>query len=92
MSATSNDTPTPVVGGPAAERRSVGQPTQGETDDGKTVHRWTREVRASISITSRLGASKMFTEITLEVAPVNPDLGQLAWVATGRQRRTASCA
>jgi quercetin dioxygenase-like cupin family protein len=33
-----------------------------------------------ISITSRLGASKMFTDIAREVAPVDPDLGKLAEV------------
>ena len=33
-----------------------------------------------VSITSRLGASKMFTDLAREVAPVNPDLGKLAEV------------
>ncbi|HXJ35281.1 MAG TPA: hypothetical protein VMS22_14710 [Candidatus Eisenbacteria bacterium] len=33
-----------------------------------------------ISVTSRLGASKMFSDIAREVAPVNPDLGKLAEV------------
>ena len=33
-----------------------------------------------ISITSRLGASRMFTEMAREIAPVDPDLGQLAEV------------
>jgi quercetin dioxygenase-like cupin family protein len=33
-----------------------------------------------ISITSRLGASKMFTDMAREIAPVNPDLGRLAEV------------
>jgi quercetin dioxygenase-like cupin family protein len=33
-----------------------------------------------LSITSRLGASKMFTDMAREIAPVNPDLGQLAEV------------
>ena len=33
-----------------------------------------------ISMTSRLGASKMFTDMAKEIAPVNPDLGQLAEV------------
>jgi quercetin dioxygenase-like cupin family protein len=33
-----------------------------------------------ISMTSRLGASKMFTDIAREVSPVNPDLGQLTKV------------
>jgi hypothetical protein len=33
-----------------------------------------------VSITSRLGASKMFTAMAREVAPVNPDLAQLAEV------------
>lgn len=33
-----------------------------------------------VSITSRLGASKMFTDFAREVAPVNPDLAKLAEV------------
>jgi quercetin dioxygenase-like cupin family protein len=33
-----------------------------------------------ISMTSRLGASKLFTDLAREVAPVNPDLGKLAEV------------
>jgi quercetin dioxygenase-like cupin family protein len=33
-----------------------------------------------ISMTSRLGASEMFTEMAREVAPVNPDLEKLAEV------------
>jgi quercetin dioxygenase-like cupin family protein len=33
-----------------------------------------------ISITSRLGASKMFTDMAREIAPVSPDLRQLAEV------------
>ena len=33
-----------------------------------------------ISITSRLGASRMFTDMAREVAPVNPDLEKLAAV------------
>jgi quercetin dioxygenase-like cupin family protein len=33
-----------------------------------------------ISMTSRLGASKMFTDLAREVAPVDPDLGKLAEV------------
>ncbi len=33
-----------------------------------------------VSMTSRLGASQMFTDFAREVAPVNPDLGQLAEV------------
>lgn len=33
-----------------------------------------------VSITSRLGASKMFTDLAREVAPVNPDLEKLAEV------------
>jgi hypothetical protein len=31
-------------------------------------------------MTSRLGASKMFTDMAREIAPVNPDLEQLAAV------------
>lgn len=33
-----------------------------------------------VSMTSRLGASKMFADMAREVSPVNPDLGQLAEV------------
>lgn len=33
-----------------------------------------------ISMTSRLGASKMFADMAREIAPVNPDLEQLATV------------
>ncbi len=33
-----------------------------------------------ISITSRLGASRMFAEMAREIAPVDPDLGRLAEV------------
>lgn len=33
-----------------------------------------------VSITSRFGASKLFTDLAREVAPVNPDLGKLAEV------------
>ena len=33
-----------------------------------------------VSMTSRLGASKMFADIAREVAPVNPDVAQLAEV------------
>jgi quercetin dioxygenase-like cupin family protein len=33
-----------------------------------------------LSITSRLGASRMFTDFAREIAPVDPDLGQLAEV------------
>ena len=45
-----------------------------------TVH-WFRFGRGGgemLSLTSRLGASKMFTDIARELAPVNPDLGKLA--------------
>ena len=47
-----------------------------------TVH-WFRFGRGGaemISMTSRLGASRMFTDLAREVAPVNPDLGRLAAV------------
>jgi len=47
-----------------------------------TVH-WFRFGRGGgemLSMTSRLGASKMFTDLAREVAPVNPDLGKLAEV------------
>lgn len=33
-----------------------------------------------VSMTSRLGASKMFTDMAREIDPVNPDLGRLAEV------------
>ena len=33
-----------------------------------------------VSMTSRLGASKMFTDMAREIDPVNPDLGKLAEV------------
>ena len=33
-----------------------------------------------LSMTSRLGASKLFTDLAREVAPVNPNLGKLAEV------------
>jgi hypothetical protein len=33
-----------------------------------------------LSITSRLGASRMFTDMAREIAPVDPDLAQLAEV------------
>ena len=33
-----------------------------------------------VSMTSRLGASKMFTDMAREVAPVNPDLAKLTEV------------
>jgi hypothetical protein len=35
-----------------------------------------------ISITSRLGASKMFADMAREIAPVDPDLAQLAEVGS----------
>jgi quercetin dioxygenase-like cupin family protein len=47
-----------------------------------TVH-WFRFGKGGgemISLTSKLGASKMFADIAREVAPVNPDLDQLAAV------------
>jgi quercetin dioxygenase-like cupin family protein len=47
-----------------------------------TVH-WFRGSGGAemISITSRLGASGMFTDLAREVAPVHPDLEKLAEVA-----------
>jgi len=33
-----------------------------------------------VSVTSRLGASRMFADIARELAPENPDLGKLAEV------------
>jgi quercetin dioxygenase-like cupin family protein len=47
-----------------------------------TVH-WFRFGRGGaemVSMTSRLGASKMFTDMAREIAPVDPDLEQLAVV------------
>ena len=47
-----------------------------------TVH-WFRFGRGGgemISMTSRLGASRMFADIAREVAPVNPDVGKLVEV------------
>lgn len=47
-----------------------------------TVH-WFRFGRGGsemVSITSRLGASRMFADLAQEVAPVNPDVGRLAEV------------
>jgi quercetin dioxygenase-like cupin family protein len=47
-----------------------------------TVH-WFRFGRGGgefVSMTSRLGASKMFSDIAREVAPVDPDVAQLAQV------------
>jgi quercetin dioxygenase-like cupin family protein len=47
-----------------------------------TVH-WFRFGRGGgemLSMTSRLGASKMFTDFAREIAPVNPDVGKLAEV------------
>ena len=47
-----------------------------------TVH-WFRFGKGGgemVSMTSRLGASKMFGDMAREVAPVNPDLGKLAEV------------
>jgi quercetin dioxygenase-like cupin family protein len=47
-----------------------------------TVH-WFRFGRGGgemLSMTSRLGASRMFTDMAREVAPVNPDLAKLAEV------------
>lgn len=47
-----------------------------------TVH-WFRFGKGGgemVSMTSRLGASKMFADLAREVEPVNPDLGKLAEV------------
>jgi len=47
-----------------------------------TVH-WFRYGRGGgemVSMTSRLGASKFFSDLAREVAPVNPDLGKLVAV------------
>jgi quercetin dioxygenase-like cupin family protein len=47
-----------------------------------TVH-WFRFGKGGgemLSMTSRLGASKLFTDLAREVAPVDPDLGKLAEV------------
>ena len=47
-----------------------------------TVHwfRFGKDGSEMVSMTSRLGASKMFTDMAREVEPVNPDLGKLAEV------------
>jgi quercetin dioxygenase-like cupin family protein len=48
-----------------------------------TVH-WFRFGKGGgemVSMTSRLGASRMFADMAREIAPVNPDLAQLAEVA-----------
>ena len=47
-----------------------------------TLHwfRFRRGGAEMLSMTSRLGASRMFSEIAREVAPVNPDLEKLAEV------------
>jgi quercetin dioxygenase-like cupin family protein len=47
-----------------------------------TVHwfRFGKDGSEMVSMTSRLGASKMFTDFAREVAPVNPDLDKLAEV------------
>ena len=47
-----------------------------------TVH-WFRYGRGGgemVSMTSRLGASRLFVDLAREVAPVNPDLGKVAAV------------
>jgi quercetin dioxygenase-like cupin family protein len=47
-----------------------------------TVH-WFRFGKGGgemVSMTSKLGASRMFTDMSREIAPVNPDLGKLAEV------------
>lgn len=47
-----------------------------------TVH-WFRFGKGGgemVSMTSRLGASRMFADMAREIAPVNPDLGKLAEV------------
>ena len=48
-----------------------------------TVHwfRFGKDGGEMVSMTSRLGASQMFTDMAREVGPVNPDLGKLAEVA-----------
>jgi len=42
-----------------------------------------------VSVTSRLGASRMFADMAREIAPVNPDLGQLAEVGLRHGLRLA---
>jgi len=42
-----------------------------------------------LSMTSRLGASRMFSDIAREVAPVNPDLAKLAAVGARHGLRVA---
>jgi quercetin dioxygenase-like cupin family protein len=43
-----------------------------------------------VSITSRLGASRMFTEIAREVAPVDPDLARLSEVGARHGMKLAT--
>jgi quercetin dioxygenase-like cupin family protein len=42
-----------------------------------------------VSITSRLGASKMFADMAREIAPVNPDVAQLAEVGARQGLKVA---
>jgi quercetin dioxygenase-like cupin family protein len=56
-----------------------------------TVH-WFRFGRGGgemVSMTSRLGASKLFTDFAREVAPVNPDLKKLAEVGARHGMKVA---
>ena len=56
-----------------------------------TTH-WFRFARGGgemISITSRLGASKMFADVAREVAPVDPDVAKLAEVGARHGLRLA---
>jgi len=43
-----------------------------------------------ISMTSRLGASKMFTDLAAEVAPVNPDAQKFAEVGARHGLKVAT--
>jgi quercetin dioxygenase-like cupin family protein len=67
--------------GIGAETKTAGPGTLVHLPAG-TVHwfRFGEDGGEMVSMTSRLGASQMFTEMAQEVAPVNPDLGKLAEV------------
>ena len=57
-----------------------------------TVH-WFRFGKGGaemVSMTSRLGASQLFTDLAREVAPVDPDLGKLAEVGSRHGLKVAT--
>lgn len=67
--------------GIGSETRTAGPGTLVHLPAG-TVHwfRFGRGEAEMVSITSRLGASRMFADMAREIAPVNPDLATLAEV------------